>query len=249
MSPTTTIPNAFRAGDDPEHSHDRRSSIVHGAGSGGSSHVLAAVRGLSTEQQRFALILADVVRELADEIDASESQLRNVLFRLVQAGLLQQRRTPEARGELARALGPSLADLDPVPYATVEQARRLAALRASLLREGAFSTNAIADARAITPNNARQWISRHRKAHRLFTVGHEGETLVPAFLLDEAIEPKPEAHAPIKALRTAGEDGWALWAWFTSPSAWLGNRVPAQLLSTDPDLVAKTARRRAAAAA
>jgi hypothetical protein len=210
---------------------------------------LAAVSELSAEQQRFALILTEAVRELADEIDAPESQVRNLLSRLVHAGLLQEHRTPEARGELARTLGPSLADLDPVPHATVEQARRLAGLRASLLREGAFSTNAIADARAITPNNARQWISRHRKAHRLFTVAHEGETLVPAFLLDESIEPKPEAQAPIKALRTAGEDGWALWTWFATPSAWLGGRVPAQLLGTDPDLVAQGASRRAAAAA
>lgn len=227
----------------------RRSLIALGGASGRSSQVSAAVSHLSAEQQRFALILTDAVRELADEIDAPESQIRNLLSRLVHAGLLQQHRSQEARRELARILGPSLADLDPVPHATVEQARRLAGLRASLLRGGAFSTKAIADARGITPNNARQWISRHRKAHRLFTVAHEGETLVPAFLLDESLEPRPEARAPIEALRTAGEDGWALWAWFATPSAWLGGRVPAQLLGTDPDLVAEVASRRATAAA
>ena len=248
MTSTTTPASRTRA-EDAERSQSRRSLIAQGPGSRKSAYVLAAVSELSVEQQRFALILIDTVRDLADEIDASESQVRNLLARLVHAGLLQQHRSPEARRELARTLGPSLADLDPVPYATVEQARRLAGLRASLLRGGAFSTSAIAHARAITPNNARQWISRHRKAHRLFTVAHEGETLVPAFLLDESIEPKPEAQAPIKALRTAGEDGWALWAWFATPSAWLGGRVPAQLLSTDPDLVAEVASRRATAAA
>lgn len=246
---STTRPVTRPRAEDSERGQEHRSLTARGAGAGKSAHVLAAVSELSAEQQRFALILTEAVRELADEIDASESQVRNLLYRLVHAGLLQQRRTPEARRELARTLGPSLADLDPVPHATVEQARRLAGLRASLLRGGAFSTNAIADAREITPNNARQWISRHRKAHRLFTVAHEGETLVPAFLLDESIGPKPEAQAAIKALRTAGEDGWALWAWFATPSAWLGGRVPAQLLSTDPDLVAEVASRRAAAAA
>lgn len=246
---STTTPVTRKRAEDSERSQQRRSLIARGAGSGKSAHVLGGVSELSVEQQRFALILIDTVRELADEIDAPESQVRNLLARLVHAGLLQQHRSPEARRELARTLGPSLADLDPVPHATVEQARRLAGLRASLLRGGAFSTNAIADARAITPNNARQWIARHRKAHRLFTVSHEGETLVPAFLLDESIEPKPEAQAPIKALRTAGEDGWALWAWFATPSAWLGGRVPAQLLSTDPDRLAEGASRRAAAAA
>lgn len=248
MTSTTTPVTRSRA-EESEGSQGPRSFAARSAGSGNSALVLAAVSELSADQQRFALILTEAVSELADEIDAPESQVRNLLSRLVHAGLLQQHRAPEARRELARTLGPSLADLDPVPHATVEQARRLAGLRASLLHGGAFSTTAIADARAITPNNARQWISRHRKAHRLFTVTHEGETLVPAFLLDESIEPKPEAQAPIKALRTAGEDGWALWAWFATPSAWLGGRVPAQLLSTDPDLVAQGASRRAAAAA
>jgi hypothetical protein len=101
----------------------------------------------------------------------------------------------------------------------------------------------------MTPNNARQWISRHRKAHRLFTVTHEGETLVPAFLFDDELEPKPEASEAIKALREAGEDGWALWAWFATPSAWLGGRVPAEVLATAPELVAESARQRAASAA
>lgn len=227
----------------------RRASKVSAAAGSGKSHVLEALGELPVEQQRFAVLLTEAVRSVADEIDVPESKVRNLLYRLVQAGLLQERRAPEARKDLARALGPSLADLDPVPYATVEQARRLAALRSSLLREGAFSTAAIAEARGITPNNARQWISRHRKSHRLFTVTHEGETLVPAFLLDEELEPKPEPQEAIEALRQVGEDGWALWAWFATPSAWLGGRVPAEVLAADPERVAESARQRAAAAA
>ncbi|MGQ0671083.1 MAG: hypothetical protein ACT4PO_15725 [Actinomycetota bacterium] len=211
--------------------------------------MLAALSGLPVDQQRFALLMTEALGRIADETDISESRVRNLLYRLVQAGLLQERRAPEARQEVARALGPSLADLDPVPYATVEQARRLAALRASLLREGALSTAAIAEARGITRNNARQWISRLRKSNRLFTVGHEGETLVPAFLLDEQFQPKPEVSEPIKALREVGEDGWALWAWFVTPSAWLDGRVPAEVLTSDPQRVAEGARQRAASAA
>lgn len=219
------------------------------AGTGKSGSVIAALSELPMERQRFALLLTEAVRDVADQVDLSESQVRNLLYRLVQAGILQGRKAPEARQELSRALGPSLADLDPVPYATVEQARRLAALRASLLRSGALSTAAIAKARGMTANNARQWISRQRKSRRLFTVTHEGESFVPAFLLDEEIEPKLEAHDAIGSLRQAGEDGWALWAWFATPSAWLGGRVPAEVLANDPELVAEAARQRAAAAA
>lgn len=224
-------------------------ALVLAAGSGKSPSVLTALAALPYEQQRFALLLVEAVGSVADESEVSEADVRNMVYRVLQAALLQERRAPAARRELARVLGPSRGDFDPVPYATVEQARRLAALRASLLGDGAWSTAAIADARGITANNARQWISRHRKAHRIFTVTHEGETLVPAFLLDEQLEPRPAASEPIRLLREAGEDGWALWGWFAAPSAWVGGRIPAQLLATQPDLVAESARQRTAAVA
>lgn len=207
------------------------------------------LRDLPTEEQRFALWLTNSLRDVASGTEIPVDRIRNILYRVVQAGVLQERRAPEARDELARALGPSLADLDPVPYATVEQARRLSALRASLLRQGAFSTAKVAEGRAIAPNTARQWISRHRKANRLFTVHYERETLVPAFLLDAELDPKPAAKGAIAALRAAGEDGWALWAWFSTPSPWLDGRVPADVLEIDPDSVTQSAEMRAASAA
>lgn len=211
--------------------------------------VIAALSRLPLDQQRFALFVVKALDGVVDESHMPETEVRNLIYRVVQAGLMQARRAPGARRELARALGPSLADLDPVPYATVEQARRLSALRGSLLRQGALSTAAVAEARSMTANNARQWISRNRKAFRLFTVTHDGETLVPAFLLDDELDPRAEAMEPIRALREAGDDGWALWAWFATPSVWLGDRAPADVLGTEPDLVARAARQRASSAA
>jgi hypothetical protein len=225
-------------------SADNQDASTSSAGS-----VLSALAALPLEEQRFSLLVSAAMHSVADEIGVSESEVRNLLYRLVAAGLRQEQRAPEARRELARTLGPLVADLDPVPYATVQQARRLAGLRASLLRQGAFSTAALAEARAMTPNNVRQWISRHRRAHRLFTVTQEGETLVPGFLLDAELDPRPGLQGAIKALRDVGEDGWALWAWFATPSAWLGGRVPAEVLATEPELVVESARQRAAAAA
>lgn len=208
-----------------------------------------ALSALSFAEQRFALLIMEALGQVAVDEDVDEGEVRRFVHRLVQGAALQERRSPQARSDLARTLGPSLAEIDPVPYATVEQARRLAALRTSLLRAGAYSTTAVAEAKAITPNNARQWVSRHRRASRLFTVTHEGVTLVPAFLLDEHLEPRPGAQPVIEALRAAGEDGWALWAWFATPSSWLGGRAPADLLITEPETVAEAARQRAAAAA
>jgi hypothetical protein len=223
--------------------------VVAPSGFGKSQSVLTTLAALPLEQQRFALLLVQAVGSVAGESEVSEADVRSMVYRVFQAALLQEQKAPGARRDLARVLGPSLGELDPVPHAIVEQARRLAALRASLLRDGALSTAAIADARGITANNARQWVSRHRKAHRIFTVAHDGETLVPAFLLDDELEPRPAAQEPIRLLHEAGEDGWALWAWFATPSAWVGGRVPSQLLATEPERVAESARQRAAAAA
>jgi hypothetical protein len=204
---------------------------------------------LSLADQRFAALLMEAIREVVAGLQADASQVRRQVYRLVQGAALQERRAPQARSELARTLGPLLAEIDPVPHATVEQARRLAALRTSLLEAGAYSTAALAEAKGMTPNNARQWISRKRRAGLLFTVTHEGETLVPAFLLDEHLEPRREAQPAIEALRGAGEDGWALWAWFGLPSSWLGGVVPSELLLSRPEVVAEAARQRAAAIA
>jgi hypothetical protein len=200
------------------------------------------------ENKRFARLIIDALRGVSEDFGLPESEVRNVLYRMVQAGRLQERRAPDARAELAHALEPSLVDLDPVTNATVDQARRLANLRTSLLGQGAIPTSAIATARGTTASTTRTWISRQRKAYRLFTVSHQGETMVPAFLLDEAFEPRDESRPAIEALRNAGEDGWALWAWFATPSAWLGGRVPVAVLLTDPERVGEIARRRAAAA-
>jgi hypothetical protein len=208
-----------------------------------------ALSTLAPEFQRFALLLQKAVGDVAHDQAVSEAEVLRFVFRSLQVARIHERRAAHARRELADVLAPSLDDVAPVPRATIEQARRLAALRAALLAGGAWTTAALAEAHDMTPNNARQWIHRHRKAGRIFTVTHEGEALVPAFLMDERLEPRPAAQAPIRALRAAGEDGWGMWAWFVSPSGWLGGQVPADLLDTDPGGVAQAAERRATAAA
>lgn len=227
---------------------ERRPGSIRHQGRG-RARIVEALGALSFSERRFALLLAEALGRITDEKQLDASEVRRHIYRVVQGAALQERRAPQARTELARTLGPSLVDVDPVPYATVEQARRLAAVRTSLLRAGAYSTAVIAHEKGITANNARQWISRNRRTGRLFTVTHEGETLVPAFLLDDRLEPKREIQPAIAALREAGEDGWALWAWFGMPSSWVGGKVPAELVTTEPEIVADAARQRAAAAA
>ena len=228
---------------------EHRSTVRLAPGAGKSYEAITALGDLSPERQRLALFLLRALEDVAEDASISEAEVGSMVYRLLQAASIQLRRAPGARIELARVLGPSLGELDPVPYATVEQARRLATLRASLLREGAWSISAIADGRGTNATNARQWVSRHRKAHRIFTVTVEGESLVPGFLLDDELEPLRQAQEPIRVLREAGEDGWALWAWFATPSAWVGGRIPAELLAREPERVAAAAQQRAATAA
>lgn len=156
---------------------------------------------------------------------------------------------PGDRGELADLLTPSLTELNPVPPAAIEQARKVAERRISLLKGGAFTYPALAAGRRSTLPAIRQWVRRAQAKNSLFVVKHDGENIVPAFLLDEELAPRSAARPAIAALRGAGEDGWALWAWFVTPSGWLGGTTPAEKLLVEPDLVKEAAERRASNAA
>ncbi len=110
--------------------------------------------------------------------------------------------------------------------------------RAALLEAGAFTLAAVAVARGLTPEAAQAWAEQAAERGDLFTVRHGDETLVPAFLLDGDLDPRPEYTGSVAA---ATADGWALWEWFVLPSAALGGRVPAEHALAHPDLVARAA--------
>jgi len=152
--------------------------------------------------------------------------------------------------ELRRTLDDAMAPVaDPVPWAMVEQARRRAVVKNDLLTGGAFTVVALSEAWDTTITNARKRVERYRQQHRIFTVKHHGELLVPLLLLDGDLEPRAELRPAIAALREVGDDGWSLWAWFANPTSWLDGAVPAELAATQPRAVANAAASRAAASA
>lgn len=146
---------------------------------------------------------------------------------------------------LVDQLMPTLSEIDPVPYVIVHQAQRRAALRAELLTSGAFTYRALAEGRAMSGPAVRQWVRRARERYELFTVEHSNETVVPAFLLDADLAPRPEFRPVVRVLAEAGEDGWGLWAWLVHPTPWLDGAVPAALLVKEPKAVLGAARNRA----
>jgi hypothetical protein len=186
---------------------------------------------------------------LAEAENVSPAEVLDALRPAVAATLHTRRRAVGSLDEMVRTLMPSIVDLDPVPRVALEQARRRAALHAGLLAQGAYTYRALAEGRQASEATTRQFVRRARDKGQLFTAVHDGETLVPAFLLDDSLEPRPAFAAAIASLSSVGEDGWALWAWFATPSAWLGGRVPAEVAAHDPERVAAAAARRASNAA
>lgn len=142
------------------------------------------------------------------------------------------------------ALLPRLAALHPMPRAAVEAGRRTAELKRELLNTGAWTTEDLAAARGTSANTTRQWVHRQREAGRLFTVTHDGQALVPAFLLDADLGPRPELADLIAVLAEVGETGWAAWAWLVRPSNWLAGDVPERVATNDPARAVAAARAR-----
>lgn len=157
----------------------------------------------------------------------------------------QRERVASNFDTLVGQLMPTLAEMDPVPYAIVQQARRRAALRSELLATGAFTYRALSEGRGMNPATVRQWVRRARDRYEVFTVEHDNETLLPALLLDADLLPRPEFKAVVEVLTEAGEDSWGLWAWLVHPTPWLDGAIPAVLLFEEPDVVLDVARRRA----
>jgi len=221
-----------------------------------AGNAIAVTRAALLARRRSEVGEADVaelnswLRTVADAEGVSFAEALDALRPVVTATLHARRRALNSMSGLVGALTPTLAEIDPVPHAALEQARRRAALQTTLLSEGAYTYRALAEGRKTTEAAIRQFVRRARDRHKLFVVPYDGETLVPGFLLEsETLEPKMVYTDAISALTDAGEDSWALWAWFVSPSAWLGGDVPADVALRAPERVAAAARRRASNAA
>lgn len=189
------------------------------------------VRGLSEREVLEALAVRDEISAMASRLDAPVEVVRRALYRRVSAEVGHVHAMPVRRRQLLDVLMLDPSTIDPVPHATLEQVRRVAATRNRLLAVGAYTIASLAHARGAEENAVRTWLSRHRRAHRLFTVKVRGETFLPVFLLDEGLEPFADLAGVIRPLERAGMDGWALWVWFDAPSSWLGGDRPVDVIA------------------
>lgn len=155
------------------------------------------------------------------------------------------------QAELARALveeilsRPADRRFDRDAERGVVNALRVRALRQELADSGCYSIDELARGRSSNPNAVHSWLRSAVNAHRLIKVANGNEVVVPAVLLDEAFDADPRWQPVLAALDDAGLDAWATWAWVTTPTGWLDDRTPAELIDIDPGLVADAARARA----
>lgn len=178
----------------------------------------------------------------------SRREVEDALELIGQVRVLQADHAAATRADLLRALMARNVAL--TPPATVAQAQRLASHRDALLATPVFTHDTLRALRGdATASSTRTWLTRRRDNHEVFTLTHNGRTLIPAFQLDELGGPRPELQPTLMALAGAGITGWSLWTWLTSPTALLSGEIPEQLARRAPTRVLRAARRFASNAA
>lgn len=178
----------------------------------------------------------------------SRQDVSEAIDLLVRVRRLQADQMSASRDSLVRALMTSHVSL--TPPATLAQARRLAAHRDALLATPVLTYATLCELRGDRKESStRTWVARKRAVGALFTVAHNGRTLIPAFQLDEHGDARPELRAVLTTLLGAVIDGWSLWTWLISRTSLLSGSVPESTATSAPDRVLEAARRFAAPAA
>lgn len=185
------------------------------------------------------------VAERADHLEVrgvSRLEVEEALELMGRVRVLQADHMSATRADLTRALMARNVSL--IPPATLAQAQRLATHRDALLATPVFTHETLRALRGdAKTSSTRTWLTRRRDHHEVFTVTHNGRTLIPAFQLDEQGQPRPELQPILEVLAGTGITGWSLWTWLTSPTALLSGEAPEQLARRAPARVLRAARR------
>lgn len=200
------------------------------------------IRGVTREELTDALQLVGLFAH-----DSGSSRAREFLELFKAVRTLQAEHVEASREELLRALmghGVSL-----TPAATLQQSKRLATHRNALLATPFHTYTSLSDQRSSSESSTRTWVARRRQERKMFTVDHDGRTLIPAFQFDAHGNLRAELAPILAALADGGVRDWSLWTWLTSPTSFLSGEVPERIASTDPGRVLRAAQRFAASAA
>lgn len=174
----------------------------------------------------------------ADNALVEEGRLILACAQLIDS-VAQQRRNTE---RLIQAMLPE----GPLPTPpSVLQARRNAAAREALIAEFGLLSSADVAARAGSrAKNKASLANRWKQEGKIFSVPQQGVSFFPAFQFDEEGQPWP-AVASVLATVGRQSEGWELALWFLASNGWLDGRRPVDLLKSEPQGVADTAKREA----
>jgi hypothetical protein len=149
--------------------------------------------------------------------------------------------TAARTGQLERVIDALLPPELPPPSA-VWHAQRTAEARLQLVREhGAWTASEVADRARSKATNRSALASSWRTAGRIVGVDYHGSVVFPAFQFGSDHLPRPVIAPVLTHLRAAGLGDWQQALWFTTPTGWLSDRRPVDVLDGDPDAVVMAA--------
>lgn len=132
-----------------------------------------------------------------------------------------------------------------VPSAALAQARMMADARSVVLGSGQFVTaEEISRLAGYSKSNPSSQPARWRQDGQIFAVNVRGVNYFPLFALnpDNSFRPYKEVREILSILKRTLLSDWAIASWFLGVNSFLDDRIPKDLLATEPALVIEAAR-------
>lgn len=175
------------------------------------------------------------VGETAARLSISQATVRRHMTGGIRR-LAERAQAAALQGRLEAMVEAMLPDAVPSP-AEAWHAQQNAQARVELLRNiGALTAEQVADLAGSTAGNRSALASRWHSEGRIIGVPWHGRTLYPAFQFRDG-RPNPVVERAAEILRRRGLHGWQLALWFTTPTGWLWDRAPIDLLEEEPERV------------
>ncbi len=195
--------------------------------------------GLSPrEREVLSFVYAEGLsnREIAKRLSISAQTVQRILANATRNLLTDGGRSATTRRRLEVVIDAMLPESVPSP-AEAWHAQQNAQAREELLKEfGALTAEQVADRAGSTAANRSALASRWHSEGRIVGVPWHGRVLYPAFQFHDG-RPSPTVERAARTLRERGLDGWALALWFLTPSGWLWDRRPVDLLEEGSERV------------
>lgn len=89
--------------------------------------------------------------------------------------------------------------------------------------------------------NISTYASRHRGDKKIVGARRRGTMVLPAYQFDDSLRPLPAMEHVIRTLDSGGWSEDSICLWMVSPTGWLEDRPPADVIGADPEAVIQAA--------